>query len=196
MGDPAAVDWVITLGYLVTAVLCFLQARRSSRDIRERPIAGQNVLRSAKLWYFFSAITFALGLNKQLDLQTLFVELARSALLFEGWYELRRTLQRVFFAILAAATAGTGLVMMWRYFAFVRQQRLIVAALALVLLYAVLRAAEFNHIVDSNFADADEHGFLGPLEFAGVALMLCGTFHRAHGYAQLRRSECSASDPQ
>jgi hypothetical protein len=45
---------------------------------------------------------FALGINKQLDLQTALTELGRVLALSQGWYEQRQVVQFWFIAALAA----------------------------------------------------------------------------------------------
>ena len=178
IGDPAPIDWVITFGYLATAVLCFVRARTLS-GFCMRTSARGHAVRPAQLWYLFSAVTLVLGLNKQLDLQNLLLDFARGAALTEGWYHLRRAFQKVFFGLLAAGTITAGIWLLLRHYVVLRQHRLFVTGLTLVVLYAVLRAADFNHLVPRVSPSIHEHGSLGPLELAGVTLMLCGTIYRS-----------------
>jgi hypothetical protein len=103
-----------------------------------RTSARGNAVRPAQLWYLFSAVTLVLGLNKQLDLQNLLLDFARGAALTEGWYPLRRTFQKVFFGLLAAGTITAGIWLLLRHYVVLRQHRLFVTGLTLVILYAVL----------------------------------------------------------
>lgn len=92
IGDPSPLGWLTVLAYLLAAAVCWQASRRArARDTR--------------FWTILSALLVALGINKQLDLQSLFTQTARDLAQWQGWYEYRQTLQTAFLAGLAAAVA-------------------------------------------------------------------------------------------
>ncbi|HEY8942673.1 MAG TPA: hypothetical protein VIM73_00370, partial [Polyangiaceae bacterium] len=82
IGDPTVTGWVTVVAYLATAVSCTLLALRIPR------VAGP-LNRERLLWGLLAAAFFALGLNKQLDLQSAVTEIGRIVAAKQGWYEQR-----------------------------------------------------------------------------------------------------------
>ena len=94
-GDPTVLAWSITAAYLATAGLCFRRAR-----VEPSPTAGP--------WWLLASGTLLLGLNKELDLQTVIIGVGRSAAMAEGWYGARRVVQLSFLMFLFLGTAVAG----------------------------------------------------------------------------------------
>jgi len=88
MGDPTPLGWTITIAYGATAWCCWRAARRGSH-------AGGRAARPAiaRLWTALAAVLVLLGLNKQLDLQTMLTAVVRDAAKQQGWYADRRPVQ-------------------------------------------------------------------------------------------------------
>lgn len=140
IGDPTLMDWCITGGYLAACMICFVAARR------EGVAEPEAVQSSARFWMALAAMMLALGLNKQLDLQTLLTQLGREIARWGGWYGERRVIQAAFAfncAILGAVFAGMGLRMIWG-----QKLAAYLAYLGVVFLvtFVVIRAASFHHI--------------------------------------------------
>jgi hypothetical protein len=132
--DAGTLPWVAVAGYLVGALLCGWQATRSK--------AGAERL----FWILASIAMLALGLNKQLDLQTQLTAIGRQWARDGGWYYQRREFQAAF--IVTGALVGTlGLLgLFW----LIRGLRLGVwvtlIGLAMLALFIMVRAASFHHI--------------------------------------------------
>jgi hypothetical protein len=116
IGDPTLMGWVTVAAYFLTSWLCLrafrLEKRGPPRPLLPTIAALFRVMkkhwprppapaRRAALWLLLFAIMFALGINKQLDLQTLFTEIGRSVSRSGGWYEERRAVQGLFIAAMA-----------------------------------------------------------------------------------------------
>jgi hypothetical protein len=106
-----------------------------------------------------------LGLNKQLDLQTLLVDLGRAVSQHGGWYERRQPLKIAFAAVLGAGgLLALGFAVRWiRRHA--RDSALLVAGLGAILGYVVIRATPLHS------AETGAHSPFWPVEFAGVVLV-------------------------
>jgi hypothetical protein len=132
--DATPFAWVIVAAYFGGAIACSWAARLA---------AGA---RDRRFWVATALLLVFLGLNKQLDLQTLLTEAGRWMAHREGWYGARRFVQAAFVVLLAAG----GLVCLVALSAWLRRSVALVkvAALGIVLLFAfiVLRAASFHHM--------------------------------------------------
>jgi hypothetical protein len=125
IGDPTVMGWLTVVAYFVAAWLC-LRAFKSEKRGPDRPYrqaipALVRVLkkhwpsppapaRRAALWLVLAFVLGALGVNKQLDLQTLFTQTLRDLARAQGWYERRRPYQVAFIAAVGlTSAAGTAL---------------------------------------------------------------------------------------
>jgi len=96
MGDPTVIGWTITVGYFIAAFLCF----KAGRAPRPSGVGGRSP-KSRSAWLVLGIAMLALGINKQLDLQTPFIHFGRSVALASGWYGDRRQVQTDFVGTLA-----------------------------------------------------------------------------------------------
>lgn len=130
--------WVTVFAYFGVAVLCFRCARKV-RAYSERRTEGL-------FWGGLAALLVLLGINKQLDFQTLLTLTARKIAIAQGWYENRRPVQLLFVFLVGLAAFG-GFVFMWR---LVREQSgelwLSLLGLVLLLAFVIVRAASFHHV--------------------------------------------------
>ena len=162
IGDPTVMGWVTVVAYFVAAWLCMqafnTEKRGPIRPWRKAVPSMFRVLRKhwprpplparrAALWVLVAMIFVALGINKQLDLQTLLTEVGKKVAHSGGWYEQRRVVQAIFVALVG----GFGLMAIWLLFRLtqggqLRDFRLPLAGLAVVVAFVVARAASFHHM--------------------------------------------------
>lgn len=148
IGDPTFVGWLTVVAYVAAAGFAFraFLASRGAARHAGLPADAADARALARLWLLVTAVMLLLGLNKQLDVQTLFTQVARDMALAQGWYEERRKYQLAFIvAILAAGAVGTGALA----FALRRVLGRVVGAvvgLGLIASFVVVRAASFHHV--------------------------------------------------
>ena len=82
IGDPTVMGWITVAVYFGAASLCLRQALESRR---RRATAERTIF-----WCILTAFLFCLGINKQLDLQTLLTLTGRNIFIELGLYEYRR----------------------------------------------------------------------------------------------------------
>lgn len=137
IGDPGFMGWVTVLVYFAVAILClrnFLVARQSRRSRNE-----------VAFWGVLGCSMILLGINKQLDLQTLLTLTVRRIALAQGWYEQRRLVQAVFVGIVALIGIATS-IWLWRVVKCTgRTLRVPLAGFILLVCFVVVRAASFHH---------------------------------------------------
>lgn len=134
IGDPNATGWITVAAYACAMVLCYLCQRQAPPGPHRR------------FWMGLTLTMAALGVNKQLDLQTWFTEVGRDLALQYSWYAYRRLVQMLFIA--AMVVAGLGLIAWLAK----RLEDLDVyarrGAYGLVVLgvFVLVRAASFHHV--------------------------------------------------
>jgi hypothetical protein len=135
IGDPTFMGWFTVGSYFACAILSFILA--SIHKDADR--------RSFFFWSTVCLLMIRLGINKQLDLQSLFTEVGRQVARTQGWLDQRRTIQ--FWFIVAFGTTVLG---GFLSFAIIRRdlfRRFMLAftGLFFLLSFIVVRAASFHH---------------------------------------------------
>jgi hypothetical protein len=161
IGDPTPLGWTVTLAYLLTAAIC-LQAARLS------PQAEKNI------WRCLALVLLALGINKELDLQSLLTDVARTLARSEGWYAYRRGVQTAFLIAIAIVivAAAAGLIRLARG----KRAGVLIGLTGMILLlgFILARAASF-HLTDRLLRqEVAGLGWNGIFELAGIMLVAAG----------------------
>jgi hypothetical protein len=100
----------------------------------------------APVWIGLASALAILGVNKQLDMQTLFTQVGRELAKSQGWYEQRRVVQRCFIgAVLIGGIASVGLLASC-FRSFVRRNSLAFFGVLFLVCFIVIRAASFHHV--------------------------------------------------
>lgn len=137
IGDPTVMGWLTVIAYFSVAVLCLIRALGASQAGRRGEII---------FWSGLGALLLLLGVNKQLDLQTLLTLTGRRIAISQGWYEQRRVVQIIFVALVGFVAVG-GCFLMWRV---VRGHGpdvwVALVGFALLLAFVFIRAASFHHV--------------------------------------------------
>jgi hypothetical protein len=142
IGDPTLMGWVTVLAYGAAALLAFKSASAVRNDPALSPIEGG----LSRFWATLALFLLLLGINKQLDLQTLFTQLARDLALAQGWYAERRRYQLIFIgAVAALGLLGTvGMAVALRRIA--AHIWLALLGLGFLVSFVLIRAASFHHV--------------------------------------------------
>lgn len=139
IGDPTFVGWLTVALYFAASTNCWITAHKivSATSFHRH---------DDRSWRFIAILFLALGVNKQLDLQTALTEVGRIIAHAQGWYDQRRSVQVAFIAVVAftcLAMAITVLILMRRAPA---PTWLALTGTGLVLAFVLIRAASFHHI--------------------------------------------------
>ena len=97
IGDPTPMGWFILFAYMVATVL----AGTAWVAEHKRRLDGR--IASPKFWLVLTVLLLFLGINKQLDLQTLLQDTVRRMAKANRWYDNRRIYQAIFIALVVAA---------------------------------------------------------------------------------------------
>lgn len=112
-GDATVIGWSITLAYFA-CVWIVLRAAARAHALRGRVIDGALIGEGiVRLWCLVALILFFLGVNKELDLQRLFLEIARDVAREGGWYEDRKPLQIAALVVVISVSISIAGWMLW-----------------------------------------------------------------------------------
>ena len=145
LGDPSVVGFITVFAYLCAALL----AVQAAFSARRRLLASSGPAQAQVLfrfWLAIAALLLLLGVNKQLDFQTLLIQWLRDLALAQGWYEKRRVYQVAFIlAIFAAIVSGCAL-LLFSLRRVVRHVWLGIVGIGLLAGFVLIRAASFHHV--------------------------------------------------
>jgi hypothetical protein len=129
--------WLTVGAYFLAGALCYREGRR------EWKAGGWNA--RVLFWGVLTILLGFLGINKQLDLQTLLTLSMRRVAIAQGWYEERRIVQGAFVGMIGLAGVASA---MWmrRLVGRYRDLWLPLAGFVLLVVFVIVRAASFHHI--------------------------------------------------
>jgi hypothetical protein len=142
IGDPTVLGWVTVAAYLLTALGCGLAAWREPMLDGRRRTRG----RPSRFWLILAGLMLALGINKQLDLQSLVTQIGRDVVRAMGLYSERRELQLGFIVAVALVCVGALAGFLWAARRTLERRWPAIAGILFILGFVVIRAASFHHI--------------------------------------------------
>jgi len=171
IGDPTSLGWLITIFYLIG----FSLSLSAGIGVNKRNKHSKNY-ENGFIWLVFAAFLLILGVNKQLDLQTLFFSLGRKIAAEGGWYDQRRAVQALFviiftFIVLLLLVLSVRWIKgKWKWYGMP------FAGALLLLLFVMIRAASLNHVqFGLVFANSTRYILCSILELLGILIMCAGT---------------------
>jgi hypothetical protein len=136
IGDPTIAGWVTVVVYFLAAALCF---RASAAP----------VLIERRWWTGLSMLMILMGINKQLDIQTLFTDIGRDMARAQGWYGEHRMVQGYFIVGLVVSgliiAATLALTLGRKSGPWARVAMLATCGLGV---FVLIRATSFHHVDD------------------------------------------------
>ena len=146
IGDPGILGWVTVLAYFGTAAIAYLAAVDARRQALTRPATYYYWLRTGRFWMFLAILLTGLGINKQLDLQSLLTAVGRHLAKEQGWYAERHGTQRAFIVSIVVAGAALTASMLMIVRKLDHWVKLAGAGLVILVSFIIIRAASFHHI--------------------------------------------------
>jgi hypothetical protein len=140
LGDPTVIGWLICLSYFF-ACLISLQVYLTGEHVFDK-----KVLHQKRLWLAIAVSMLLLGLNKQLDLQTLFTEVLRIVFLDLELYENRRIYQKSFIFTILLCSGAIAAWLIYVYRNVVTKNLLAITGICFLMAYIIMRASSFHHM--------------------------------------------------
>jgi hypothetical protein len=169
IGDPTPIGWFTVAAYFAAAIVC---GRVWQLDRRAHQ-AGANA--SPTFWLTLTVLLGALGVNKQLDLQSLLTDVARSLAKSQNWYAQRREVQLLFIAAVGVAAVVALAAFAWIARKEWKRSVTALAGIVLLLSFIVIRAASFHHVdafINTRLAGVKWNAIL---ELGGIGLVALGS---------------------
>ena len=181
IGDPTIGGWVTVALYLLASGSCWISAQK----LRLEDIPRSNERRA---WRAISVLLLALGINKQLDLQTALTAAGRVLARNQGWYEQRQFVQLVFIALAAIACLIAAITLLFWARNSPIPTRIALIGTTMVLGFVLIRAASFHHV--DRFIGQRILGLRWNwiLEMSGISLVLFASQWRQVGAKSMSRS--------
>lgn len=129
IGDPTFLGWFTVAAYFLAAALA-VRAWHRRRDW---------------VWLAVALGMGALGVNKQLDLQSLFTDIGRVTSHHLGWYEQRRGVQKWFVFAVVGGSGVFGAWFVWHRHEFWTRHKLLSSGLLCLMVFILLRMMSFYH---------------------------------------------------
>jgi hypothetical protein len=174
IGDPTFAGWLTVVLYLIASINCWIVARKLGFE--DAPSS-----RERRAWRSIAVLFLALGINKQLDLQTGFTQAGRVLANYQGWYDQRQQVQLIFIALVAVTcVAAATTLLIWARHAPIPTWLALVGT-TLVLGFVLIRAASFHHV--DRFIGQTVLGFRWNwvLEMGGIGLVILASQWRRSG---------------
>lgn len=167
IGDPTFIGWFTVFAYLAAMVYCVCAMRRARAE-------GPAVRVLQFAWLVLAGLMLALGINKQLDLQSWLTMVAREFAHRDGWYRERHEVQMVFIRAIVLGGAAAVAIGAWLLRRHLRDMWLAGLGAAFITLFVIVRASSFHH-VDMFLSDGPgEVRMNWILELGGIACVLQG----------------------
>jgi hypothetical protein len=161
-GDPTFIGWTITVGYLATAGLCLHRATGlDSRPLERAGLRG--------VWFTFGLFLFAMGLNKQLDLQLVVTDIGRRMARAQGWYENRGLVQIAFVVLLGLLLMSVGALLLIAARRHLAETALAFVGAGILVVFILLRAISYD--VRDVLLRIGDTNVTGSLELLGTLLI-------------------------
>jgi hypothetical protein len=162
IGDPTFTGWLTVVCYFAAAYQCY-RAYQKARSL------GPNAYRLSQAWLVLLAGMCLLGINKQLDLQSLLTVIARQNARDYGWYDDRRTFQVALIGVLGLSGLAGGAWVAWYMRKHLKHFGIAAAGAVFLAVFIMVRASTFHHVDLLLHAEAMGVSFNALLELSGIA---------------------------
>jgi hypothetical protein len=171
IGDPNFMGWLITAAYLITSLLCGVCAHRSDRvSILDR--SGFYRI----FWWGLALIMLIMGINKQLDFQSLLILVIKQMAHEQKWYAKRHIFMVWFAAVIAVFGMGLLIWMGWKLKRQWRQYGLALFGILLLITFVIIRIVPINRLNQFLSLQQGIRMIRSILEISGVALIGISAF--------------------
>ena len=158
--NPDWRGWTVVAAYVAAAALCAWAALAQGK-------MGTEERHCSAIWLLLALGLLFLGINKQLDLQTLLIDLGRRTVQASGWIDERRRVQLAVCALLALAMLAAFCFVPARFRDFFARNRRALAGVTVLLIFILIRTASINHVFEWMNIRSDDKKWTWILEVGG-----------------------------
>jgi len=181
VGNLTLMGWLAVSLYYWAAMSCWVTARK----VRLGAEAAEDT-KELRGWRSMTAAFFALGINKQLDLQTALGDAGRSLARSQGWYDQRQLAQIAFVALVAIMCLIAALILVrWMRKAPAPTWLALAGSIAIIG-FVLIRAASFHHFDRLIYARGLGVRWNWILEIGGIGVVLAASHWRQSEIGRLK----------
>jgi hypothetical protein len=133
------------------------------------------VRRDRATWLFICLSTAALGINKQLDLQSYITSFGREMARADGWYPERRSVQAASVYIIGLCGAALLAALLWRVRASASAVKVALFGLIVLGVFVMIRAVSIHHVDRLMRVELAGTRWTAILELGGATLILAAS---------------------
>lgn len=177
--NPTILGWSVVAFYATAALSCAVAALMSSSRRRRGLHLGRDC--GPGIWWVLAVALTLLGVNKQLNLQTMLIVVLRHVSFTEGWWGQRREVQLIFSAVFGV---GVALLLMWlalRHREFFQKNPQAFWGVIILGVFVALRAATINHADEFLRIDLRDEQWAWIFEVSGSVLIGIGGVQASGG---------------
>ena len=165
IGDPTVMGWITVAVYFTVAIICLKAATTENANKSEK-----------HFWFYLTFFLMALGINKQLDLQSLLTQTGKDLAIAQGWYKDRRFIQ-MGFIILIGLLGVTGTIILLKTYRNANTAiKIAFVGCIILFVFILMRASSFHYMdifINKELAGVRMNGIL---ELGGLAIIGVGGF--------------------
>lgn len=171
IGDPTLIGWVTVIVYFTVAIICLKAATSADSNKSEK-----------LFWSYLTIFLIALGINKQLDLQSLLTQIGKDLAIAQGWYKDRRIFQLGFIILIGLVGVTGTAILMRTYLNANVALKIALTGCIILFVFILIRASSFHHmdiLINMKFVGVRMNGIL---ELGGLAVIGIGgyQFYQQH----------------
>jgi len=136
IGDPTIIGWVTVAAYFIVAIICFRAFLRHQNDIEKNKM----------FWLFLAIALFFLGVNKQLDIQSLFTQIGKDLAVSQGWYAYRRFVQASFIIAITILGIISLIIMINKFYDSSASIKIAILGCVILISFVLIRASSFHNM--------------------------------------------------
>jgi hypothetical protein len=167
LDNPTVLGWSVVGVYALAAVSCAIRALRAPPSEPRR------------IWRLLAAGLAFLGVNKQLNLQTMLIVVGRNLARAQGWTHQRRKVQLAFAVVFTLAGMALLAWFLSTQQDFFKRHRLALAGVAILIGFVLLRAATINHLDEFAHVHLADDSWAWILEITGSSLIAIEAIKRS-----------------
>jgi hypothetical protein len=141
IGDPSVMGWVTVGAYFLTALIALRLVLISRQRFPADTYRAQQ-----RFWLIVCLLMLVLGINKQLDLQSLITEMGRYYAACDGWLEHKRYVQVGVIISMLFLSSLSLLFFFLKMRSLLKTNWLAIAGLSFLMVFIVTRATSFHHM--------------------------------------------------
>ena len=144
ISDPTIIGWVTVAVYFIVAIICLKATFISKLDKNQNKSNQEKSIKNFLLFLTFFLI--ALGINKQLDLQTLLTQIGKNIAIEQGWYKDRRLVQVGFIIFIGLVGVSSLIILIRIYRNTCSSVKIALTGCIILFSFILIRASSFHHM--------------------------------------------------